>query len=155
MRGPILKRRSTVLTSFAANLKVKYYIQFIIVSQFRYKRLQKKEYQYAKSRGKVRNSAVHERKRTMRGPILKRRSTVLTSFAANLKVKYYIQFIIVSQFRSKRLQKKEYQYAKSRGKVRNSVVHERKRRMRGILSTCLRHTSISPLPLKLKKNTNL
>lgn len=37
-----------------------------------------------------------------------------------------------SQFPHKILQKKEYQYAKFRSKVRNSVVHERKRTMRGI-----------------------
>lgn len=37
-----------------------------------------------------------------------------------------------SQFPCKILQKKEYQYAKFRRKVRNSVVHERKRTMRGI-----------------------
>ena len=78
---------------------------------------------------------------------------MLTLCAANSKVKYILHAIHHNVPIS--VQKKEYQYAKSRGKVRDSVVHERKRTMHGILSTFLHHTLILLLPLKLRKNINL
>ena len=51
--------------------------------------------------------------------------------------------------------KEGIQYSKSHGRVRNSVVHERKRTVHGKLSTFVHLISISLLSFNLKKNINL